>query len=121
MLEEVERAFQEIREEQEEFLRTHREQFEREYEPLMAQKNAIVKKFWEETEDPTTLEQIDALWQESIDRRETLVQEYWHTHEKPIRGRIMTPEVLAEEEIQKQLFFMYCKIKRQSSEEKNKK
>ena len=118
MLEEVERALREIREKQEEFSKTHREQLEREHELLMAQKNAIVKKFWEETEEPTTLEQISALQKESIDRQEALVQEYWHTHEMPTRGRIMTPEVLAEEEIQKQLFFRYCKIKRQSSEEK---
>ena len=103
------------------FAEKHAERFRKEQEELTAQKDEIVKKFWTETEEPAILEQIDELWNESIRRREALGQEYLRTHTNLVRGRIMTPEVLAEEEIQKQLFFRYCKIKRQSSEEKNKK
>lgn len=81
------------------------------HEELMRQRDVLVRKYWEETEEPTTVEQIIKLSLESLEREEALVREYRRTHDP--RDETMTPEILAEREIDKQLFFKRCALERQ--------
>lgn len=96
---------------------TFEKSIEKSHEELIAQRNEIVGKFWEETKDPTTLEEVNVLMMESIERHEQFIQEYRGTHKMPSRGRIITPSILAEEEIQKQLAFKQFAIRRQLGEQ----
>ena len=57
-----------------------------------------------------TLEQINQLTKESVQRERALVTEYKHTHPVPSRGIISTPEIDAERAEQKRLFGEYCKL-----------
>ena len=64
------------------------------------------------------LEENQRLHSESVRRRDAFVIEYKHTHYIPSRCRIVTPEIVEEEEFQRRLFIefyaLYSRLKEQS-------
>lgn len=65
-----------------------------------------------------TIEQLDQLWKESVEREENLIKEYRLTHKIPSRGIISTPEIDAERAKQKRILGEYSQLHKQSNTRK---
>lgn len=61
-----------------------------------------------------TKEELDALWQANLERKEEIVKKYRQEHPEILRGyrgSIDTPEMRAVREEEKRLYGEYCKLK----------
>ena len=79
---------------------------EKEYKECCQSKAAEM----DDREIKQALEENQRLHSESVRRRDAFVIEYKHTHYIPSRCRIVTPEIIEEEELQRRLFIEYYEL-----------
>lgn len=76
---------------------------EKEYKECCQSKAAEM----DDREIKQALEENQRLYSESVRRRDAFVVEYKHTHYIPSRCRIVTPEIIEEEELDRRLIMEY--------------